>query len=68
MAAVMQEWLPPAWNTGLSGGEKFGIVRGIIVLRSRILIVNLGAALKPLSAETSHHSTNLCEKTRDDAF
>ncbi len=44
-----------------------GIVRGIIV-RSRSLIGNLGAALQTIVGGNITLLTNLCEKTREDAF
>jgi uncharacterized protein YbjQ (UPF0145 family) len=45
----------------------FGIVRGIIV-RSRSVIGNLGAALQTIIGGNITILTNLCEKTREDAF
>jgi uncharacterized protein YbjQ (UPF0145 family) len=45
----------------------FGIVRGIIV-RSRSVIGNLGAALQTIVGGNITILTNLCEKTREDAF
>jgi len=47
--------------------RNFGIVRGIIV-RSRSVIGNLGAALHTLIGGNITILTNLCEKTREDAF
>src|SRR5437763_13742212 len=47
--------------------RNFGIVRGIIV-RSRSLIGNLGAALQTTVGGNITLLTNLCEKTREDAF
>src|SRR4030081_1537315 len=44
-----------------------GIVRGIIV-RSRSVIGNLGAALQTIVGGNITILTNLCEKTREDAF
>src|SRR2546425_6199392 len=47
--------------------RNFGIVRGIIV-RSRSVIGNLGAALQTIIGGNITILTNLCEKTREDAF
>ena len=47
--------------------RNFGIVRGIIV-RSRSIIGNLGAALQTIVGGNITILTNLCEKTREDAF
>ena len=47
--------------------RNFGIVRGIVV-RSRNLIGNLGAALETISGGNITLLTNLCERTREDAF
>jgi len=47
--------------------RNFGIVRGIIV-RSRSLIGNFGAALQTIVGGNITILTNLCEKTREDAF
>jgi uncharacterized protein YbjQ (UPF0145 family) len=47
--------------------RNFGIVRGIIV-RSRSVIGNLGAALQTIVGGNITILTNLCEKTRGDAF
>src|ERR1700740_1759341 len=47
--------------------KNFGIVRGIIV-RSRSVIGNLGAALQPIVGGNITILTNLCEKTREDAY
>ena len=44
-----------------------GIVRGIIV-RSRSIIGNLGAALQTIVGGNITLLTNLCEKTRQDAY
>src|ERR1700730_1171082 len=45
----------------------FGIVRGIIV-RSRSVIGNLGAALQTIIGGNITILTNLCERTREDAY
>jgi uncharacterized protein YbjQ (UPF0145 family) len=47
--------------------RNFGIVRGIIV-RSRSLIGNLGAAIQTIVGGNITILTNLCEKTREDAY
>jgi uncharacterized protein YbjQ (UPF0145 family) len=47
--------------------RNLGIVRGIIV-RSRSVIGNLGAALQTIIGGNITILTNLCEKTREDAF
>jgi uncharacterized protein YbjQ (UPF0145 family) len=47
--------------------RNFGIVRGIVV-RSRSLIGNLGAALQTVWGGNITLLTNLCERTREDAF
>lgn len=47
--------------------RNFGIVRGIVV-RSGSIIGNLGAALQTIVGGNITILTNLCEKTRQDAF
>ena len=47
--------------------RNLGIVRGIVV-RSRSIIGNLGAALQTIVGGNITLLTNLCEKTREDAF
>jgi uncharacterized protein YbjQ (UPF0145 family) len=47
--------------------RNFGVVRGIIV-RSRSVIGNLAAALQTVVGGNITILTNLCEKTREDAF
>jgi uncharacterized protein YbjQ (UPF0145 family) len=47
--------------------RNFGIVRGIIV-RSRSFIGTLGAALQTIIGGNITLLTNLCERTREDAF
>ena len=47
--------------------RNFGIVRGIIV-RSRSVIGNLGAALQTIVGGNITILTNLCEKARGDAY
>lgn len=47
--------------------KNYGIVRGIIV-RSRSVIGNLGAALQTMVGGNITILTNLCEKAREDAY
>ncbi|GAC1700847.1 MAG: YbjQ family protein [Candidatus Acidiferrum sp.] len=47
--------------------RNFGIVRGIVV-RSRSVIGNLGAAVQAVFGGNITILTNLCERTRADAF
>lgn len=47
--------------------RNFGVVRGIIV-RSRSVLGNLAAALQTVVGGNITILTNLCEKTREDAF
>jgi uncharacterized protein YbjQ (UPF0145 family) len=47
--------------------RNFGIVRGIVV-RSRSIIGHLGAVLQTIVGGNITILTNLCEKTRQDAF
>src|ERR1700757_3870422 len=47
--------------------RNLGIVRGIVV-RSRSIIGNLGAALQTIVGGNITILTNLCEKTREDAY
>ena len=47
--------------------RNFGIFRGIIV-RSRSVIGNLGAAIQTIVGGNITILTNLCEKTREDAY
>src|SRR6266404_9852668 len=47
--------------------KNFGIVRGIIV-RSRSVIGTLGAALQTIVGGNITILTNLCERTREDAY
>lgn len=57
-------------GTELAGyriARNLGIVRGIIV-RSRSVLGNLGAALQTIVGGNITILTNLCEKTRQDAF
>ncbi len=47
--------------------KNFGVVRGIIV-RSRSIVGNIGAAFQTLVGGDITIYTELCEKTRSDAF
>ena len=47
--------------------RNYGIVRGIVV-RSRSVIGTLGAALQTIIGGNITILTNLCEKTREDAY
>ena len=47
--------------------RSLGIVRGIVV-RSRSIVGNIGAALQTLVGGNITLLTNLCEKTRSEAF
>ena len=47
--------------------RNYGIVRGIVV-RSRSIIGNLGAALQTIVGGNITLLTNLCEKTRQEAY
>ena len=47
--------------------KNFGVVRGIIV-RSRSIVGNIGAALQSLVGGNITLYTDLCEHARDDAF
>src|ERR1700674_5277769 len=47
--------------------KNYGVVRGIIV-RSRSVIGNLGAALQTIVGGNITILTNLCEKTREEAY
>ena len=47
--------------------KSFGVVRGIIV-RSRSVIGNIGAQIQSIFGGNISLYTELCERTRDDAF
>ena len=53
--------------TGFRVVQNLGVVRGIVV-RSRNLFVNIGAAFQSLVGGNITAWTNLCEQTRADAF
>jgi uncharacterized protein YbjQ (UPF0145 family) len=52
---------------GFEVAETYGIVRGIVV-RSRSVVGTLGAALQTLRGGNISLLTELCERTRADAF
>jgi uncharacterized protein YbjQ (UPF0145 family) len=47
--------------------KSFGVVRGILV-RSRSVIGNIGASVQAIFGGNISLYTNLCERTREDAF
>jgi uncharacterized protein YbjQ (UPF0145 family) len=47
--------------------KSFGVVRGIIV-RSRSIVGNFGASIQAIFGGNISLYTNLCERTREDAF
>src|SRR5437870_11633844 len=66
----MQEPLLSATAFGFDGYQvmrHLGLVRGIIV-RSRSIVGNIGAALQTLVGGNISIYTNLCEHARQDAF
>ena len=71
--APPQAYLDPAMVTtamelpGYRIVRNLGVVRGIVV-RSRNLFANLGAGLQTILGGNITILTNLCEKTRQDAF
>ena len=52
---------------GYRAVKSFGVVRGIIV-RSRSVIGNVGASIQALFGGNISLYTELCERTREDAF
>lgn len=52
---------------GLRVVQSFGVVRGIVV-RSRSIIGNLGAAIQSIFGGNISLYTTLCERTREEAF
>ena len=52
---------------GFRIARNLGVVRGIVV-RSRSIVGNIGAALQTLAGGNITLYTELCEKARDDAF
>lgn len=66
----MQEPLLSTTAFGFDGyrvSQHIGLVRGIIV-RSRSIVGNIGAALQTLVGGNISIYTNLCERARQDAF
>ena len=53
--------------SGYTVTRNLGVVRGIVV-RSRSIVGNIGAALQSLVGGNITLFTELCEKARDDAF
>ena len=53
--------------TGYNITKNLGLARGIIV-RSRSIVGNIGAGIQTLFGGNITILTNLCEKTREDAF
>lgn len=47
--------------------KNFGVVRGIIV-RSRSVVGNIGASVQAIFGSNITLYTNLCERTREDAY
>jgi uncharacterized protein YbjQ (UPF0145 family) len=52
---------------GYRAAENFGLVRGIVV-RSRSIVGNIGAALQTVVGGNITLYTNMCERAREDAF
>lgn len=68
MAAVPAAMVTTAFDLpGYTVTRNLGVVRGIVV-RSRSIVGNLGAALQSLVGGNITLYTELCEKARDDAF
>jgi uncharacterized protein YbjQ (UPF0145 family) len=68
MAAVSTAMVTSAFELpGQRIVRNLGIVRGIVV-RSRSIVGNIGAALQSLVGGNITLYTELCEKARDDAF
>jgi uncharacterized protein YbjQ (UPF0145 family) len=71
MREVMSQTHPLTTTTfdlpGYRVVKSFGVVRGIIV-RSRSVIGNIGASLQALVGGNISLYTDLCERTRGDAF
>ena len=53
--------------TGYKTTKNLGLARGIIV-RSRSIVCNIGAGLQTIFGGNITIFTNLCERTREDAF
>jgi len=68
MAAVPAAMVTTAFELpGYAVTRNLGVVRGIVV-RSRSIVGNIGAALQSLVGGNITLYTELCEKARDDAF
>ena len=67
-AGIRQDMVTTAFVLdGFRIRKNLGVVRGIVV-RSRSIIGNIGAALQSLVGGNITLYTELCEKARDDAF
>lgn len=68
MAKIPEEMVTQAFDLpGYRVVSSHGVVRGIVV-RSRNLIVNIGASLHTLIGGNITAYTNLCEQTRTESF
>ena len=68
MASVSTAMVSTAFElSGYKMVRNLGVVRGIVV-RSRSIVGNIGAALQSLVGGNITLYTELCEKARDDAF
>ncbi|HXD51296.1 MAG TPA: YbjQ family protein [Burkholderiales bacterium] len=68
MAAIPAAMVTTAFELpGFIVTRNLGVVRGVIV-RSRSIVGNIGAALQSLVGGNITLYTELCEKARDDAF
>jgi len=68
MAAIPAAMVTTAFELpGFVVTRNLGVVRGVIV-RSRSIVGNIGAALQSLVGGNITLYTELCEKARDDAF
>jgi len=68
MAAIPTAMVTTAFDLpGYRISRTLGVVRGIVV-RSRSIVGNIGAALQSLVGGNITLYTELCEKARDDAF
>ena len=68
MAAINPKLVTTAFELpGYRTINNFGVVRGIVV-RSRSIVGNIGAALQTLAGGNITLYTQLCERAREDAF
>ena len=68
MAAIATAMVTTAFELpGYTVTRSLGVVRGIVV-RSRSIVGNIGAALQSLVGGNITLYSELCEKARDDAF